>query len=174
MSDERLCCTELQQQKGVWILYFREAFKLPRLLTEKEAEAAFSVRRNTPDAGDAELVDKMYEEMNVAQLVIDSGIPTKYDRVCFACGKKMEPAFNESDAFDPHEIPLLSPSSGTYFKSLGNYGSTVFDPINDHMYLHMVICDDCLKAHKDRVCIVRHTAKHELQSVQNYSQAKDE
>jgi hypothetical protein len=174
MSDERLCSTREQQQRAVWILYFRETFKLPRLLTDKEASATFSVRRNTPDVGDNELVDSLFAELNVAKVVTDSGIPTKYDRVCFACGKQMKTAFGESDAFDPHEIPLLSPNDGIYFKSLGNYGSTVYDPLNDHEYLHIIVCDECLKKNADRICVVKHGANYHVNSVENFSQAKDE
>lgn len=42
--------------------------------------------------------------------------------------------------------------NGTYFRSLGNYGSTVFDPM-DGSYLDIIICNGCLEQNaKFAVC----------------------
>lgn len=73
----------------------------------------------------------------------------KYDRVCFVCGRKMEPV-------DPpgskDSIPFMAPLLGTMWESAGNYGSTVWDSFGmETDSLHIVICDNCLKAGAERV-----------------------
>lgn len=44
-----------------------------------------------------------------------------------------------------YEKPTVHPIGGTIFRTYGNYGSSVFDPM-DASYLDVVICDSCLKA----------------------------
>ena len=44
---------------------------------------------------------------------------------------------------------VVHPIGGTVFRAYGNYGSTVFDPI-DASYLDIVICDGCLTDRMDR------------------------
>jgi hypothetical protein len=39
---------------------------------------------------------------------------------------------------------VIHPIGGTVFRAYGNYGSSVFDPM-DASYLDIVICDECLK-----------------------------
>ncbi len=58
---------------------------------------------------------------------------------CFKCDKEI---FDDTDFLD-----------GTWFDASGNYGSAVFDPIADKgdVTLQIGICDDCMKAHKDKV-----------------------
>lgn len=69
---------------------------------------------------------------------------------CFCCGKSMEPSCpHEASERDP--FPQLGPPlDGADFQAVGNYGSSLFDPMNDEK-LHIVICDDCLRKHKSRV-----------------------
>lgn len=44
---------------------------------------------------------------------------------------------------------VVHPIDGTVFRAYGNYGSTVFDPM-DASYLDVVICDRCLTDRMDR------------------------
>lgn len=61
---------------------------------------------------------------------------------CFCCGRELEA--------EPRDNPMVL--SGLYnalwFRSNGNYGSTVFDPLTDSLeeLLQIVICDCCIKA----------------------------
>jgi hypothetical protein len=43
----------------------------------------------------------------------------------------------------------MHPNDGVVFHARGNYGSTVFDPL-DGTYLEVLICDDCLVEHKSK------------------------
>ncbi len=45
----------------------------------------------------------------------------------------------------PEDKPQVHPIGGTVFRTYGNYGSTVFDPM-DASYLEVVVCDRCLKS----------------------------
>jgi hypothetical protein len=47
------------------------------------------------------------------------------------------------------------PWGATMFHSHGQYGSTLFDPIHSMVRLEINICDECLRAHKERVIYVR-------------------
>lgn len=53
---------------------------------------------------------------------------------CIVCGTELAPATN----FDHNQ-----PYKGTVFHTQGNYGSTVFDPM-DGARLEVNICDTCL------------------------------
>ena len=44
---------------------------------------------------------------------------------------------------------VMHPNDGVVFRARGNYGSTVFDPM-DGSYLEVLICDDCLIKHKSK------------------------
>lgn len=65
--------------------------------------------------------------------------------ICFGCGKELqiEPVDNPATIHPVY--------GGLVFRSLGNYGSTVFDPISPRFggykgdsLLQIVICDDCV------------------------------
>jgi len=64
---------------------------------------------------------------------------------CIACGKVLRNVTDDS---------VNQPYEGTAFTSAGHYGSTVFDPM-DGSYLEIIVCDECLVAHRDRVLIGR-------------------
>lgn len=60
---------------------------------------------------------------------------------CFKCGKTLLNAFGDSDN---------QPSEGTEFRTYGHYGSTFWDSF-DGEELVLNICDDCLRAHTERL-----------------------
>ena len=65
---------------------------------------------------------------------------------------------------DVDENPLVISSvySGLVFRSTGNFGSTIFDPIGEtEEILQVVICDDCMKKKARRVTRL-HNIKHEM------------
>lgn len=53
---------------------------------------------------------------------------------CFKCGKVLERVFSDLE---------YQPYGATSFYSHGQYGSTVFDPM-DESYLGIYICDECM------------------------------
>jgi hypothetical protein len=65
----------------------------------------------------------------------------KFPCVCFRCDKKLIP-----DYIDHFGSPL-NPLGGIEFDATGNYGSAIFDPLNDFGgdRLRIFICDDCAK-----------------------------
>jgi len=60
---------------------------------------------------------------------------------CFSCGKTLKNAFPDEDN---------QPSEGTEFRTYGHYGSTFWDSF-DGEELVLNVCDDCLRAHTDRL-----------------------
>ena len=54
---------------------------------------------------------------------------------CLKCGNELE---NYQDG-----MPFVSPIDGLSFIAYGQYGSTVFDPM-DGSWLQIVVCDDCV------------------------------
>lgn len=57
---------------------------------------------------------------------------------CFCCQKEMQYEEEEN-----HSLNLLPLYKGLWFRSSGNYGSSIFDP-NDERYFQIAICDLCL------------------------------
>lgn len=56
------------------------------------------------------------------------------DVPCLICGLSLERVHEDAD---------MQPSDGIYCETPGNYGSTVFDPM-DGEYLAFLICDPCM------------------------------
>ena len=55
-----------------------------------------------------------------------------------------------------HAEHSLHPNiAGTMFEATGNYGSTVWDPLDPGRFLQIVICDECLLERKDQVDVVQ-------------------
>lgn len=63
---------------------------------------------------------------------------------CFCCGKVLTNATPSDNVNQPNDaVCFLAP---------GQYGSTVFDPM-DGSSLEINICDECLQTHKERVIL---------------------
>lgn len=69
---------------------------------------------------------------------------------CIACLKELTPAMLGDDPEGPGPF-----SEATIFTSSGNYGSTVFDPMDSSMFLEVNICDECLLRNAHAVKTVR-------------------
>ncbi len=67
--------------------------------------------------------------------------------VCFSCDRILE----EEPCSEP--LTLHPIYDGLIFRSNGNYGSTIFDPmpIGIEEMLQIIICDDCIKRKGKRV-----------------------
>ena len=67
---------------------------------------------------------------------------------CIACGKQLHNVFDDCEN---------QASDGLAFRSYGQYGSRVFDPM-DGQFLEVNICDSCLQAYgTNRVLLGRET-----------------
>lgn len=60
---------------------------------------------------------------------------------CFACGRMLKNVCTDEDN---------QPSEGTEFRTYGHYGSTFWDSF-DGEELVLNVCDECLRAHTDRL-----------------------
>lgn len=60
---------------------------------------------------------------------------------CIVCQSEVD----NWDIAYPKDAIQVHPIGGTVFRTYGNYGSTVFDPMNAS-YLEIVVCNDCLKS----------------------------
>ena len=66
---------------------------------------------------------------------------------CFKCEKEMK-----SMSWDGTEIPSQdSPHKGVLFEGGWNFGSNIYDTLMDGIYVQLIICDDCLTAHRDKI-----------------------
>lgn len=76
---------------------------------------------------------------------------------CMCCNRILEG--------NVHDNPLIiSPVyNGLIFRSTGNFGSTVFDPmpIDTEEILQVVICDDCMKKKAGRVTWLHNIRREE-------------
>ena len=92
---------------------------------------------------------------------------------CFVCGKKLK----EERAKRGEGLTWEPLSDGLWFRSAGNYGSTIFDPMmpNDHDWLEIAICDECVLAKQKEITVImpkRTVTPCEFKSFEQYR--KDE
>lgn len=72
----------------------------------------------------------------------------KMKRNCFKCNETLIGAMTGEEENEFREPTL----DAVIFTSYGNFGSVLFDPIdNPEEFLELYICDKCLKANQDRV-----------------------
>ena len=64
---------------------------------------------------------------------------------CIVCNTEVD----NWDIAYPEDKIQVHPIGGTVFRTYGNYGSTVFDPM-DASYLEIVVCDACLNSRTER------------------------
>jgi hypothetical protein len=70
---------------------------------------------------------------------------------CFKCLKELEPVSKEDN------FPQCY--AAVTFAARGNYGSTVFDPMDDRSSLVIMICDECLVRDKAQVTLLTTTTR---------------
>lgn len=65
---------------------------------------------------------------------------------CFCCDKDL----NVTNGSDPTiGYPVYG---GLWFRSNGNYGSTIFDPHDDSdEFIRIIICDDCIRKNPEKI-----------------------
>ena len=92
-----------------------------------------------------------------------------YERKCISCGKEIGTAIVLKDGKDDFSIP----PNGTVFTAHGNFGSGVFDPMDNWIggsgrrRLEIYVCDDCLCEPKGSVYLVtvKAATKHNIEAV---------
>lgn len=62
-------------------------------------------------------------------------------KTCLVCDKELE--FDNNFTY-----------GATIWKSNGNYGSTVFDPLHGNEHLEAFVCDECLLRKKSQMTLV--------------------
>lgn len=68
---------------------------------------------------------------------------------CLICGKNcIAESHEHCDGRKSIEI-----GSAVHFRATGNWASSVWDPLNESLSLHIFICDDCLKERKARATV---------------------
>lgn len=90
-------------------------------------------------------------------------------RVCFCCEKVLTQCrLDGEDGFDN------PPNDATYWRTHGNYGSTIFDPgMFADEQLEMFICDECLKAKSHLVYHFRTFNKQEIRNLKFFSEVQE-
>lgn len=68
---------------------------------------------------------------------------------CFVCKKEIDNWEYESQ--DKTSKVEVHPMDGLHFRSYGNYGSTIFDPVVGGNFLDIAICDVCIMKNLDDV-----------------------
>jgi hypothetical protein len=67
---------------------------------------------------------------------------------CFVCACEIE----RDHDHDPDDLVTVgSTYNALVFRATGNFGSTLFDPIEVHEFLEICICDTCVKSRIDHV-----------------------
>ena len=93
---------------------------------------------------------------------------------CLLCEKELE--YEIWDGSDPETInPLYG---GVWFRGYGQYGSTVYDPMN-HEWLQIAICDACLLKRAKEIVRISHITKkeqnnHKEETFQNFLDSRSE
>jgi hypothetical protein len=67
-------------------------------------------------------------------------------QICFSCGKELVP------------IHISTPNQcddAVMFTAYGNYGSTVFDPMNGNISLLINVCDECIVRNHNRIAVLK-------------------
>lgn len=59
---------------------------------------------------------------------------------CFKCDKEL----NLYSDTNKNPTVLSALDGGLWFRAYGNYGSTVYDPISEHGFLQIAVCDECV------------------------------
>lgn len=68
---------------------------------------------------------------------------------CILCDKELE--FDCEDIFDQETYYIPSINNALVCESVGNYGSTIFDSLDEDEVLQFYICDDCAQRKADKI-----------------------
>lgn len=88
---------------------------------------------------------------------------------CFCCNRTLEAESTDNP------IVITPVYDGLIFRSTGNYGSTVFDPmpIGVEEMLQVIICDDCIKTRAKRVTRIHNIQRDVTADVEPFNVDKE-
>lgn len=92
-------------------------------------------------------------------------------RKCIICEKELEEEHDVRDEDPEENFSLLHWQilyDGVIFKTVGNYGSTQFDPVCEPEYLEMAMCDKCLMEKGDLIRQLERVGPHTEKEDRNY------
>jgi len=72
---------------------------------------------------------------------------------CFICGRNC--IIDEHTDADGEKFEWKEISDAVHFAATGNWGSTVWDPLRDDLYLNIYICDECLNKQRQRARVTK-------------------
>jgi len=123
-------------------------FVWPRIKAHFHRDIKHVGHEHGPDEDHQE--DDLGKETALKEEEMDNALKnsrTVFPLPCISCGKELEAVDSISKTNQPYE--------GTVFHGFGQYGSTVFDPMNGRDYLELNVCDGCLvsKAREGKVLL---------------------
>lgn len=166
------CLPEETAKKAMCLLLLHDKEMLPRDLDRIERRICWLAKNIAEEVEHADIIrtiDKLYADLAVEDLI---GPLPCYEERCFVCDKKLESSVGEFFDEDPKELLGLPPSGGISFETCGNYGSTVFDSMSGAS-LQIVICDECVKARKEKVVFFRTHRVNENYGWKRWEPTKD-
>lgn len=104
------------------------------------------------------------KRLNLAQALSDRKDPGKLTWYCIICGKKVSKTYRVSNPDNPHyNHHTQEVGAAVLFNANGNWASSVWDPLDEHLRMEIAICDKCLKPRLNHVYIVKfHTQQVEI------------
>lgn len=79
----------------------------------------------------------------------------KHEMYCLVCDKELGPSINPS-IFNDDRPEDIAPNDALVCYSIGNYGSTLYDPFKDAdvQKLEFYVCDPCMREKQNKVYTV--------------------
>lgn len=124
----------------------------PSTVAESRASCGELLSPPAPPVHPSEREQAMINAADGHELAPASGEPdpSEYKPVCFACGKPMNVSkpFRTGDGVDRWDCNVYG---GLELTTVGEYGSAYWDEDGMGTRLSLVICDECLENHDDRL-----------------------
>lgn len=89
----------------------------------------------------------------------------KEEKQCFCCDNLLK-----TESLDCDPLILTPTYDGLIFRTSGNFGSTVFDPMpfDKEEYLQVIICDDCIKKNVKRVMRIHNVQRKVTSDIERF------
>lgn len=93
-------------------------------------------------------------------------------RFCISCDKTLEKDPHGSDFTGQDVIPSIY--GAVIFRGTGNYGSTVYDPMDGGHFLEVYLCDECILKKAEKIFhITSERKREEVTLVQNFNDYRE-
>ena len=141
---------EKYKEKARVLLFLNQEKLLSRELYEFEINLLNKIHYHNGDLTSKDIeslnkesIETIFQSFDTSQDV-PNPIQVPYDRFCFCCKKRMEPILQPDYGDTKNAVQLTPPIDGTFWDCYGNYGSRIWDPVNERRRLNIIICDNCL------------------------------